>query len=255
MGEAKHRRSFSSEIRFKQPFCVYCGGNTLAVDIDHVPPKCMFDGKWRPRDPVVSACKECHEGTRTIDAIVGMLSRAFPREKSQFYEEDTRRSVMHVVRRHRNLIKEIGGFRQLDNGLYAMRANGPILSDVMGHFGARLGLSFYQYCSGKIIPNNGAVYVAWYSNYDADDNDLPYEFFGLLGPELTLQQGKADVRSQFRYGFCDAGEDFGFWFEFRASFAIFARAVRDIDSIPVEARSAPNTFRPGCLKGYILPDK
>lgn len=70
--------SLSQKLRSKQPLRIYYAGSARGVDIDHVPPRGLFDGKWRPKGGEVTTCKQCHEGTREMDDVAAFATASCP---------------------------------------------------------------------------------------------------------------------------------------------------------------------------------
>ncbi len=253
MGEAKSRLSFSRRIQRQQPFCVYCGGNFPSADIDHVPPICLFDARQRPKEPVVSVCKTCHEGTRQMDQIVSFISRFYPDPKTELQRLEAREAIRAVFKNYPALPLELGNGEDYGDVGFALRGNGPILSSVMTRFAARIGFALYYITLKRIIPINGAVFVRWYSNADAFDGKLPNELISFLGPERTLEQGQFNVRDQFTYSYVEDVPRIAFWCTFRGAFAALAIATTELSTLPDAVHTTDRLFLPGFLKGYRVP--
>lgn len=247
MGEAKARMSFSAKVQAAQPFCVYCGGVHSSSDIDHVPPIGIFTGRQRPREPVVSVCKECHNGTRETDHVVTFMSRINPDPITPQEEADVQKVIQSVGRRNPALFNELG--RGVDYETYGvLNASGPILTNHMQRFIARMGLAFHFLQTGQIIPNEGGVFVRWYSNADAVRGRIPSELFKVLGGTQTLFQGKFSVGDQFTYSFGTDETRMAFFFTFRKSFAGLAFTSPAVAEFPAEIENSQQIYRPGFLK-------
>lgn len=247
--------SLSRKLRAKQPHCIYCGGSTPGVDIDHVPPRSLFDGKWRPKGGEVTTCKECHEGTREMDSVAAFASRFWPNPTTAQHHEDIQRSIKSVFQHFPNLIAELG--RPVEDNRYVegggvLKAGGPIMSSVMTTFAARLGFALHHWVTGEIIGPGGGVFARWHSNYQRFEGRLPHDFLEILGPGLTMTQGLKDVRDQFSFSFVHGVEIgvTGYWATFRQSFATMAFVSQNVG----ELGAAPYhlVWRPGFLKGYSV---
>lgn len=247
--------SLSQKVRSKQPFCVYCGGLELGVDIDHAPPKGLFDGKWRPKGGEVTACKDCHKGTREMDDVVGFASRFLPNPVTSEQQEDVKRSIRSIVRNYPNLVAELGrpkeDSRHVEGG-GTLKGNGPILSSVMTTFAARMGFALHHRVAGEIVGPAGGVFARWHSNYERFQGRLPQAFLDVLGPNYEWSQGRKTVEDQFSFAFVkglNIGVT-GYWATFRQSFAIAAFVSQSAS----ELSAAPPhlVMRPGFLKGYSV---
>ena len=72
MGEGNRRKQ---AILSACPNCIYCGGNTLATTVEHMPPRMMFAGKQRPPGLEFAACKGCNHGSSHADLVASLMSR------------------------------------------------------------------------------------------------------------------------------------------------------------------------------------
>lgn len=248
--------SLSQKIRSKQPHCVYCGGLALGNSVDHVPPKGLFDGSWRPRGGEVTACKACHAGTREVDDIAGFLSRIYPDPQTDEQKADINRSIGSLARNYPHLLEELGPPEPSDEhveGSATFIANGPILSSIMGTFGARIGFALHHRLTGEIVSPAGAAFVVWYSNTQRFEGSLPKEFLATLGPDYTMSQGRKSVEGQFAFAFASSRPDrdvTAYWATFRQSFAIAAFVSQSASNF---ADAHPDyVARPGFLRSYSV---
>lgn len=247
--------SLSQRLRTKQPFCIYCAGSARGDDIDHVPPRGLFDEKWRPKGGEVTTCKECHEGTRDMDAVAAFASRFMPNPTTAEQHDAIKRSIKSVFRNYPNLIAELG--RPKEDSRYVegggvLAANGPIMSSVMTTFAARMGFALHHWVTGEIIGSAGGVFARWYSNYERFQGRLPEAFLEILGAHYTLSQGRKNVGDQFSFSFIKGVElgVTGYWATFRQSFAVMAFVSQNM----AELSDAPHHLvrRPAFLKGYSV---
>ncbi|PWJ87034.1 hypothetical protein C8D77_11917 [Mesorhizobium loti] len=246
--------SLSKKIRSKQPHCIYCGGLVLGDSVDHVPPKGLFDGAWRPKGGEVTACKECHAGTREMDDVAGFLSRIFPNPQTDEQRDDVVRSIASLARNYPRLVEELGPPEPADEhaaGAATFVANGPILSSIMATFGARIGFALHYRLTGEIIGPAGGAFVNWYSNAQRFEGNLPQEFLATLGPDYTMSQGRKNVEGQFAFAFASSPDGVtAYWATFRQSFAIAAFVSQSAANF---AAAHPDyVARPGFLLGYSV---
>jgi hypothetical protein len=78
MGEAKQKRLRHNEIRSGLFSCVYCGGKRRGIEVDHMPPRKMFDLRHRPNGLEFPSCTECNQGSKDVDQIASFIGRIFP---------------------------------------------------------------------------------------------------------------------------------------------------------------------------------
>ncbi|CAO3357469.1 hypothetical protein [Azospirillum palustre] len=258
MGEAKKRKSFRDRLIEIQPMCVYCGGNVRAVDVDHMPPRSVFDRKYRPKGLEFPSCKACNAGSAGVDQIVGMMCRIYQLNRSNESEEEIAEIITGVKNNYPRLLEEmLPSFSQrlhfyrvhgptFINGSI-LNASGPILSKAMDLFGAKAGLALHYHETSQIVPETGGVAVKWFSNYDAATGEIPKDLIEILGELSTLRQGRIEVSDQFKFkSVCSEDGDLWLhWMSFRTSFAICAFSSASLERL----KNAPATsiFRPGCF--------
>jgi len=78
LGERKRRRE---KFFAKNSHCCFCGGKSLAVEIDHQPPKIFFVEKSSPRELRFPSCQKCNRSSRALDLIFAFVSRFDPTGK------------------------------------------------------------------------------------------------------------------------------------------------------------------------------
>lgn len=239
-----------------QPSCIYCGGTEPAVQVDHVPPRGLFDGRWRPQGLEVSACDACHQGTREVDAVAAMISRVFPSPTTEEQRQDSLKTIAGFVRNFPHLAEEMGKGKAYvgPNGEegFAIRANGPIMTSAMLTFGARLAFALHHEITKEILRPAARVFVRWHSNVSAFEGRLPTNVLEILGPGRTLVQGQKHVSGQFDFYTASPGDTgvFPYWAEFRQSFAILAFVSPG--GLGLEVAQPEDLFSPGFLRGYSV---
>jgi len=252
MGQAKLRLKRALE---KQPYCVFCGGTTLATSVDHCPPKSIFDGN-RPKGLEFPQCEECREGTRSIDAIMGMFSRIYPDPET---EEGRKASHKHIVGFINNHPELAASFVYGDEKpvLYRGKEAYPIrlgeneaMHRVALAFAARLGLGLYFDATGKAVPPDWWVVCRWYTNHQLDQDADLEQLLRSIGAPRTLAMGRNAVPNEFRYWAgtaSDVPDQFLCFAAFRESFGVTAIVGPPDDT---HGDLNPAVFRPGFLKGF-----
>src|SRR4051812_11544975 len=107
MGEAKRKLKLREKILQQQPNCIYCGGQTPASTIDHMPPITIFDRRDRPQGLEFPACDGCNKGSRKIDQAVGFLSRIYPDAGMENDPEEMKQIIRAIRNNHAGLIEEM----------------------------------------------------------------------------------------------------------------------------------------------------
>jgi len=260
MGEAKRGKALRERLLATCPTCIFCGGNELATTVDHVPPRVMFNLRHRPKGMEFSACRPCNDGSRKAELVAGMLARMLP-DPEPGMPQDEQRALIHSVNSNvPGLLEEMQPSKRqnvlfnsqrflLPRGIGgALNAGGPILNQAMMLFGAKLGMALFYHDLGRVLPSEGAVFVRWYSSYDAFTDQLPNEIIGLMGAPTSIQQGKWSVGEQFLFSRAIPIERTmaAHMVSFRQSFGILTFSADDhhqMDSAPQD-----HVFRPGCLR-------
>lgn len=236
-GEAKRRKE---KIFREHPVCCYCGGNTPATTIDHMPPSVFFYRKHRPKGLELPACERCNHGTSKDEQIVAMISRMDPVDSSDKYHRETKLIMQAVASNHPTLFKSLFSseeerydFVEKQLGMTPdrdydvskvplMKVDGPELTHSMMTFGRKLTCAIHYYCTRQIIPPTGTLSVIWRSNIQISEGAIPESFLSLLGPAQTLKQGTFSVEDQFavRTAHSSDGKLSMFFAKFRSVFAI-----------------------------------
>lgn len=246
------------------PWCVYCGGNQPAEQVDHVPPKAIFRLKRRPQGLEFSACSACHKGTRNMDAVAALTARSWPNLGSDEEREELTRLMGGVLRNVPPVADELHrgfSFRSEvpPDVASAVGEQEVIATDftvrraVLDAFGARFALAMHYDLTGTILAETGGVWVRTYTNVENMRGEaLPRQLDGILGPTLALLQ--KGLRSEDDFQFAGRRlDDYGgstVFATFRQSFACLAVAYPEAHDFPGPLHD--DLFRPGFLIGYPL---
>lgn len=263
MGEAKSRRRNYDELLKKSPFCIFCGGNTPAVTVDHIPAKIMFDGRQRPKGLEFSACKICNNGAKHADLVAAWVGRFLPDPATKEQREEFPKLLRSINNNIPGLLQEMKMGRgaeklamrklpiDVDGGLLHV---GPLVQKYMQVFSLKLGLALHREVSGNILPGAGGIAVRWFSNYEKFTGDFPDELTNFLGASKTLAAGKKHVSDQFQYAWeISENKEFAIYFaSFRMSFAVFAALATDPRIIaPLEGKDGLKVHSPSDVKSLI----
>ncbi len=245
------------EFLLKHPLCCFCGGESAADTVDHVPSRQMFSLRRRPKGLEVPACKQCNNSTSQHEQVAAMLGRVYPDAGSDAENEETARIIHAVNNNFPNVLREMTPSRRQERQFESEKASlpegaagvlnvsGPHLNRSIQIFGAKMGFALFYQKVGKILPKAGGVAVRWYSNHDAIAGKIPEELLRILGPEETLQQGRWNVNDQFNYSFAmpSSRRAAAFFSTFRKSFAVLSWASVDVQSFSGTANL--QVHRPG----------
>lgn len=245
----------------KHETCIYCGETSDQIEPDHMPPIGMFWERRRPDDLVFPSCPACNRGTKRSELVAQLLALSWPDADGPRLEQVVSKltavnfnvpgllAEMQVGRgaekiaRRRTGIDDEGGF---------LRASGPILTEHMEVFGAKLGFALHFHATNRAIGPDGGVLSRWYSNLSEIHGELPNALIEALGPKQTLRQGRWEASDQFWFktGATPNGSMSSCFAAFGGSFAVAAFASQDATRIEAGAQHT-RIFRPGELKAPI----
>lgn len=205
MGEARRKRETHEERLKRFPYCIYCGGQNPATSIDHMPPIMMFKGRQRPDGLIFPACDDCNQGTRHSDLVASMLGRLYPDAPDPTEKSDFIKTISAVKNNVPGLLEEL----HLDEaeqelarkrlgisiGTGFLRLGGPLVTNHMKVFAAKLGLALFFDATGNALPVTGRIVPFWFSNVQSLQGKIPSEFLKALPEPKTLAQGKKSVLS------------------------------------------------------------
>lgn len=258
MGEAKTKRRAHAKLRAACPNCVYCGGETPAETIDHMPPRMMFWGKHRPKGLEFSSCRTCNASTKHADLVASMIGRAAPDATTLHEQQEFKEILTAVSNNIPGLLQEMeigrGGQKfarkrlPIKEGGF-LRVNGPLVSSYMQQFSCKLGFALFYEVTKSIVPKAGGVAARWFSNVERIDGTFPQTIFDFLLPPTTLKQGQFHVSDQFEYSWRVADDNTTgmFFASFRRSFAVLAFTATDANKLEVETNHPVEVVRPGQL--------
>jgi hypothetical protein len=225
-------------------------------EIDHIPPRVLFDGRQWPQGYEFPACQPCNRASRHDEQIVGLLSRIYPEPATKEKENEFNERLRAVAENYPGLLKEmmpnaeqvqktlseygipsVGG--SPPPGIAFLSVSGPLVNAAVANFGRKLFLALYYKHTGRILPKDGGVAILWYSNLQIENNEIPRELAPLVSGFPDLKRSNMDLSDQFfyRFGVTDDLKASVFLAFFRRSFAIlgYANAVAADISLPENA--------------------
>jgi hypothetical protein len=260
--EIEKRRRHSEVFDF--PWCIYCGGRTLATTVDHVPARILFNGRIRPKGLEFPSCSACNDGTRLSEQVAAVICRSYPDDNTESAQLELRGLLtalrnnapeilleMHTPRAQakftaQRLGRPDGGFLKLD---------GPSVSAHLEIFAAKLAFALHYFKTRKPIPHGGGTVTLMYSNVSLLEGHTPDEIIAHVGEPMTLQQGAKHVGDQFRYNVAmsDNGTMSMGFASFREALAFATFGADEVSKLLVDGRMPGQLFRPGDLQKPVPP--
>lgn len=243
-----------------QPWCIYCGGSESGTSVDHMPPITIFTHRLRLKGMEYLTCDPCHQGSRALDQVAGLLCRMYPNDDTPGAKQELKRIFAGIGNNFPKLLLEMAPpanhraiARRAQNvlpGAAAAFTIGPTMHALITRFSARVALALHYELCREIVPAAGAVLVRWHTNASLVDGTFPADFAEMLGPPQSLRQGKKSLEEQFAYSSL-ATEDKGLSAHlatFRRSFALQTFVSRRAQDLPPLAEHLNLVFKPGFLQ-------
>ena len=261
MGESKQKRTRVRRFIEEHPWCCYCGGETPATTIDHLPPRQMFLLKHRPIGGEVPACAHCNSKTAGHEQVAAFLARMYPDAKGEMAQKELEKIMKGIRNNIPGLLEELqpswrqqydfkAAHGQIPPNTNPMNANGPLLNRSIRIFAAKFGFAYHYLHTGNVIPTSGGVAVRWFSNYQRLIDDMP-NLGDLFRNRATLSQGSKSVADQFEYSYAitEDKKASAYFAYFRQAFALGAFVSSDMDLFSdVDKIPAEDIYRPGLIQ-------
>jgi hypothetical protein len=130
-----------------------------------------------------------------------------------------------------------------------LNVSGPLVSESMHCFGAKLTLALHYDSTGRIIPKTCSVGIRWYTNWDRMLDQVPQKIFELVGGPSTLEQGKQSVRNRFEYMHAAIpGRDAGLYVSAFGEAYLIVGFVLDSPENLLDIADPGQVFHPGCFR-------
>jgi hypothetical protein len=210
MGEASRKSRKGSQIVAAEARCIYCP--SPATELEHMPPRVMFQGKDRPGAMEFGSCKACNNGTGGADVVAAVISRLHPDHgEGSWQDKEIRKLIRPLDKFAPGVREEIssgkhergwirrGGFGLMQPAVL-VHADGPRLKAYLTIFAAKFAMALYREHVGVALGLDGAVWCQFQLNAGLTQEDVDARVAILPGYE-TLRQGRKKVGDQFLYRF------------------------------------------------------
>lgn len=157
--------------------CIFCGGNAVAVTVDHCPPKGMFRDKVWPVGYAFPSCNGCNGGISDDDLMIAFMAQINPESTN----EQRLQGLMYMLQRQRP-----GALPSMELSAIEARAAArrlglrPVLGQTYQKIGivrvplemeaavstlaAKLSKAVYFKQTGKVFPADGGIMMTWFTN-------------------------------------------------------------------------------------------
>jgi hypothetical protein len=242
---ARARRPSPIEaFRAEHPFCCFCGGEVRTEQIDHVPPRAIFDDRVWPDGYAFPACAACNQGSRQIDQVAAMLARmsvadrTVKLEEFQKYRQGVSNNVPSALpklvssqEQQDFILEQIGLERAASTPwqevpMVMIEANEFRKLDVLL---GKLFCALYYKHVGRILPRASKL-MALYTTNQILSADDPYEWQRnpLAQNEPVIARNGKELRHQFDYKWGHIAHDDTFAVSFQVRYSVFGAMVGPI---------------------------
>lgn len=215
MGDSKRRKQ-----RFftQHPFCYFCGGDTPAVQVDHVPPRAMFLQRNWPLAHEFPACASCNNGSSVQDRLFAFIASGPLKDPI----DPVRRAEWVALGReikkdHPGLLDSMRlssaqkkrvawslGIAPPEGETYAAMGLLRLTPEVTAAVEAilrKIAKALHYLQTGLIVPWTACIEVYSYTNAELLDGRFPNEvLLDLPTVQMTFRNGR-DLSDQFVYRF------------------------------------------------------
>jgi hypothetical protein len=220
--------------------CVFCGGDSPATTIDHVPHRAIFLGRRRPAGLEFAACNQCNGGFADTDIVAALMSRISVGTDTEEDRGELGPLFRQAERRVPGLLADLRpafGRRAREivqpGETHQVVEIGEIVREHLRAFGAKLVLGLHHARTGRIVSNGGAIAAHIFTNADWITGRMPSELTGWSREPRTLVQGRQAVGDQFSYDWAaEADGSVALYIAvFRNSFAVAGFVADDANSV------------------------
>ena len=216
MGEAK-----SKAARFLQEnaYCCFCGGETLATTVDHVPSRATFPMRAGPEGFEFPACVSCQTRYRAEEHYFAFIARISDQDNANYDRETSRRLIRGIKNNLPQMLPDIGlpanKKRRAIRNLGLSKPQGMLLRDVpiaafpinademIRKVGVKVGLALFYKQKGHAAHLDYQCCSYWTQASDISTisrwREIASEFQGVeWGSRKNL-----DFGNRFRYGWAE----------------------------------------------------
>jgi hypothetical protein len=255
---ARSKKLRLSLLKDGQP-CIFCGGKRLAQEIEHMPPKGMFENKHRPKGLEFPSCSECNRGSRKLDDVVAFLAAIeVTDQRSKKYARHFKKKVDALRNNQPLLFSELAPTRDqqalvnrfskaVGSGLAALNTSGPMVSNSVLKFGAKCAMALHWKQTSAIVRPDTDIGVLWFTNANAIAGSVPQDLFELLPNRRFMRQGKFSSEEVFEYssGHVEEENSSAHWAILGNCVCLMMFVGSDLHLQSQTKRT--NVFKPGCL--------
>lgn len=257
MQSSNRRPSPIEAFKADHPFCCFCGGQAATEQIDHVPPRSIFDDRIWPEGYAFPACAACNQGSRQIDQIAALLARmsvadrTVKLEEFQRYRQGVGNNVPSALPKLVSseeqadfILSQVGLERAAstpwqDVPMVMIEASEFRKLDVLL---GKLFCALYYKHVGRILPRASKL-MALYTTNQILSADDPFEWQRnpLAQTEPVIQRNGKELRHQFDYKWGHIVRDDTFAISFQIRYSLFGTMIGPLQD--VEWALVPNDMR------------
>lgn len=181
------------------PRCCFCGGNAPSENVDHYPPKILFDNKDRPKGFEFASCKACNDSSRNTDLVLSLFSLMshpdYIRQPNKL-EKICKGVQKYCPRSWNELVASMSGAFAINLDLNAIQI-GKNTTNHIKYFVRKMICATHYHNSKDILSLATPVFVIIQTEFDRLSGKFPFSEID-LGEYRTLTQGRKNKGSEFR---------------------------------------------------------
>lgn len=189
----------------RHPICCFCGGQSAATEIDHVPAKIIFPDKKRPKGLEFPACSRCNRQTSADETLLAFVSR---------FAGSRRLNAQRDFNRQNDIIRSIsqscpGLLERMNGGWVWAKEKGilmpagsidvdqPEIHFALCRVAAKLALAIYYYKVRSPASIGSLINTQWTHCHKADNFQQVNNMIDILPTLEVLQLGKWNTDDSF----------------------------------------------------------
>lgn len=179
----------------ENPYCCFCGGETKAVEIDHLPSRACFDERQYPDGFEFPTCRSCNASTSDDEQVVALFARMLSNPEAEAIPDEIGRYMSGVANNNAEVFAEMANADPtLIENLNLLKV-GNATHETFIRVLNRWAKAFHYKETGIIVPSDGRIHISWFTNANA--HELPPE--ALYGKVHELRRNGRNIGDQFAY--------------------------------------------------------
>jgi hypothetical protein len=233
MGEARKKKT-----RFLQthPICCFCGGDTQATTVDHVPGRVCFWERAFPESFEFPACVKCQSASRLDELAFGFFAHMLDKNPKNFDSKNVNKIISgmannlpHILpnpylggREKRKLLAEIGLKKpdSIFSSQIPLVTIDPAANDYILRYTRKIACALFYREQGRIAPSNYKAWVHWEQSSLPRAEETLKGFIDMTPLLVKGERSNLDFGDRFAYRYNKADQP-----DILAILALFGKGI------------------------------